>query len=125
MAFDVNMATGNLYSAIQAYDKFPVITDHYLSFIIPLTDSLRIAYLVVLPKNYDRHQRYPVLFFLQGAVTTIVGYPLHADNKVTGGWNRFYTKYAEENQVIMVYPIPNKEYNWMYPDKGFLWCHLF
>jgi hypothetical protein len=119
MVFDENMQTELLYRSIQAFDNFPAINDRFLSLTIPLTDSLSTAYLVALPKDYDSHRRYSVLFALHGAVTVIAGYPLHVDKKITGGWNRFYTKYADMNDVIMVYPNANREYNWMYPDKGF------
>ena len=34
-------------------------------------------------------------------------------------WNRYYTKYAELNDVILVFPQGSKEFNWMTSDKGF------
>lgn len=70
-----------------------------------------------MPRNYDPKRSYPVLFFLHGAVTINTGFPTYCDDRDTQGWNRYYTKYAAD--VIMVYPHANREYNWMYPDKGF------
>jgi predicted esterase len=119
MRFDTDLEATQLYNAIQKYDDFPRIQDSLLSLTIPLIDSQRIAYLLVVPKNYDPHRRYPLLFFLHGAVAMNTGYPLYANTSVIGGWNRFYTRYAGANDVVMVYPNANAEYNWMYPDKGF------
>ncbi|MEB0280863.1 hypothetical protein [Mucilaginibacter sp. 5C4] len=74
---------------------------------------------MVLPKDYDAHKNYPLLFFLHGAVSSNMGYPDYADARDTSGWNMYYTKYATVNKVIMVYPMGNRDYSWMYPDKGF------
>jgi hypothetical protein len=106
-----------IYNKIRNYDGFPDIHSHYLSLQFRITDSLKMAFLVVLPANYDPKKRYSVLFFLHGAIGMNSGYINYLNDWDTGGWNRFYTKYA--NDVIMVYPHGNKNYNWMYPDKGF------
>ena len=106
-----------LYKQIKNYNNFPVISAPYLSLQFRITDSLKMAFLVVLPKNYDAKRSYPVLFFLHGAVFYNTGYMEISDPRDTQGWNRYYTKYAGD--VIMIYPHANKDYNWMYPDKGF------
>jgi predicted esterase len=36
-----------------------------------------------------------------------------------GGWNRYYTKYADRDDVILVFPRASKQYNWMLSDDGF------
>lgn len=108
-----------VYRMIKTYDTYPKLTDQFISMTIPLTDSLHNAYLIVLPEHYDHIKKYPLMFSLHGAVSGNTGYMDYADSDDTGGWNRFYTKYAAINNVIMVYPRGNKDYNWMYPDKGF------
>ncbi|MDB5133115.1 MAG: hypothetical protein JWR02_2864 [Mucilaginibacter sp.] len=115
--FDKNDAR-TAYQKIKQYAGYPAIGERYLSMQFRLTDSLHTAFLVVMPPNYDPKRSYALLFFLHGAVSSNRGYLNRVELGLdTGGWNRYYTKYAGD--VIMVYPHSNKDYNWMYPDKGF------
>lgn len=107
------------YNRIKAYNKYPQLKHETISLQFKITDSLHTAFLIVLPKDYDAHKSYRLLFFLHGAVSSNTGYPDYADARDTSGWNRYYTKYATINKVIMVYPMGNRDYNWMYPDNGF------
>ena len=106
------------YQKIKHYNSFPAISERYLSLQFQITDSVHTAFLVVMPLNYNPKRSYAVLFFLHGAVSSNVSYPdMVEPGRYTGGWNRYYTKYAGD--VIMVYPNGNRDYNWMYPDAGF------
>lgn len=106
------------YQKIRRYTGYPAIHEKYISMQFRLTDSLHTAFLVAMPQNYDPKKAYPLMFFLHGAVNSNTGYLDRVETRLdTGGWNRYYTKYAGD--VIMVYPHGNKDYNWMYPDKGF------
>jgi len=116
MNFDRDDAI-SAYEKIKTYHQYPVIHDRYISMGFLINDSTRTTYLICLPPNYDSHRSYALMFSLHGAVSMNTGFPDYEDSTSTGGWNRFYTKYAGE--VIMVYPHGNKEYNWMYPDAGF------
>jgi predicted esterase len=108
-----------IFKNIKAYNNYPAIKHEIISLQFKITDSLHTAFLVVLPKDYDARKSYTLLFFLHGAVSSNTGYPDYADARDTSSWNRYYTKYAAINKVIMVYPMGNRDYNWMYPDKGF------
>ncbi len=105
------------YQKIKQYAGYPAIGDRYLSMQFRLTDSLHTAFLVAMPANYNPKKAYPLMFFLHGAVSGNTSYVDREEPQITGGWNRYYTKYAGD--VIMVYPAGNREYNWMSPDKGF------
>ncbi|RFZ92770.1 hypothetical protein D0C36_15340 [Mucilaginibacter conchicola] len=107
------------YQKIKHYNRYPAISAKYLSLQFQLTDSSHTAFLVVMPPNYNSKRSYPVMFFLHGAVNSNLGYSdmIEYPEWEMGGWNRFYTKYA--GNVIMVYPHGGRDYNWMYPDKGF------
>ncbi len=117
----LNFDKDNAYTAYQKikhYNSYPAIEGKYLSLQFQITDSANTAFLVVMPPNYNPKKSYAVLFFLHGAVNSNTGYlDMVEPGWDTGGWNRFYTKYAGE--VIMVYPHGGKDYNWMYPDDGF------
>lgn len=91
--------------------------DYSISF--KINDSTKTSYLVHLPKNYNPQKSYPVLVFLHGAVrhNALTEYQIAEAN--LGGWNRFYTKYAEKNNVILVFLKGSKKYNWMTSDDGF------
>lgn len=106
-----------IYKKIKSYNSYPTIQQKYISMQFRITDSIHNAFLIVMPLNYNPKKSYALLFFLHGAVSYNSGYLDIADGTETGGWNRFYTKYAGD--VIMVYPNGNKDYNWMYPDQGF------
>lgn len=91
--------------------------DYSISF--PINDSTKTSFFIHLPENYNPNKKYPLLFFLHGAVRSnaLVDYQLADWN--LGGWNRFYTKYADQNDVILVFPKGSKQYNWMLTDAGF------
>ena len=91
--------------------------DYSLTLVI--NDTARTAFLVHLPPNYNPAKRYPLLFFLHGAVRNNLLTDYLPASWVLYDWNRYYTKYAELNDVILVFPQGSKEFNWMTPDDGF------
>ncbi|MFI5163315.1 MAG: hypothetical protein ACHQHN_18695, partial [Sphingobacteriales bacterium] len=93
----------------------------YISMRFAINDSTKTTYLICLPRNYDPHRSYPLMFSLHGAVQMNTGFPDYMDSTATGGWNRFYTKYAAIHDVIMVYPNANNKFNWMYPRRWFFY----
>jgi dienelactone hydrolase len=107
------------YRMISTYNQFPPLTDNFLSLSFPINDTLRTPYLVCLPRQYDPHKSYALLISLHGGVLNTTGFPEYMDSTDTGGWNRFYTKYAQQHNVVMVYPNANRSFNWMSPDQGF------
>jgi pimeloyl-ACP methyl ester carboxylesterase len=109
----------DLYNQIKTYNSYPRISSQLISMQIKLNDTLHNSFLVVLPKNYHEKHRYPLLFFLHGAVQGNTRVWEYSDGEDTSGWNRYYTKFADRHNVIMVYPNGNRDYNWMSPDKGF------
>ncbi|WP_158960739.1 alpha/beta hydrolase-fold protein [Myroides fluvii] len=91
--------------------------DYSLSF--QLNDSTKTSYFIHLPKNYNPTKSYPLLFFLHGAVRYSSLLDFQTAELNLGGWNRYYTKYADQHDVILVFPRANKQYNWMTSDEGF------
>lgn len=89
------------------------------SLTLVINDTARTAFLVHLPPNYNPAKRYPLLFFLHGAVRNSLLIDYLPAAWVLYDWNRYYTKYAELNDVILVFPQGSKEFNWMTSDKGF------
>ncbi|MDR2235162.1 MAG: hypothetical protein LBE92_03480 [Chryseobacterium sp.] len=108
-----------LYTQIKNNQPFlpKAMRNYSVSFTI--NDSATTSYLVHLPKDYQPQKKYPLLFFLHGAVrySTLADYLIPQEN--LGTWNRFYTKYADLNEVILVFPRASKAYNWMTSDDGF------
>jgi len=106
------------YQLIKSYQGFQQKKARNYSIKFRVVDSTYTSYFVSLPINYDSNKSYPVLFFLHGAVqgNSLVEYQ---NETILGDWNRYYTKYAALNEVIMVYPKGSKKYNWMNPDDGF------
>lgn len=83
-----------------------------------VNDSTHSSYYVHLPADYNPNKRYPVLFFLHGAVR-YSKFTDYQSESILSGWNRFYTQYADNNEIILVFPQANKQYNWMLGDDGF------
>ncbi|MDT0294486.1 hypothetical protein ACFQ3R_11980 [Mesonia ostreae] len=107
----------DLYHAIRDFEDYPNLPSAVFGF-IQLNDTLDNNFFVRLPKSYNPKQPSKLLFFLNGAVRhqQIPAYP---NTSLEEGWQRFYKQYAEENNVIMVYPNSNKKFNWMLGDQGF------
>ena len=108
-----------LYDKIKSYNPYVLKGSRDYSISFQINDSTKTSFFIYLPKNYDPQKRYSLLFFLHGAVknNALVDYQIADWN--LGGWNRFYTKYAEYNDVILVFPKASRQYNWMSPDNGF------
>ncbi|PIF45185.1 putative esterase [Chryseobacterium sp. 52] len=118
-SFDGKENSNVLYSKIKKYAPYlPKERENY-SILFKVNDSTATSYLVHLPPNYRPENKYPLLFFLHGAVrnNTLSDYQMQKEN--LEGWNRFYTKYGNLNDVILVFPKGGKKYNWMTPDDGF------
>nr|WP_321353923.1 alpha/beta hydrolase-fold protein [uncultured Draconibacterium sp.] len=108
-----------LYEAIKNYNAYLKKQQQDYSISFEINDSVKTSYLVHLPGNYNPKKQYPVLIFLHGAVrfSSLAEYQII--NLELGGWNRYYTKYAALNDVILVFPSGDKKYNWLTPDDGF------
>ncbi|MHC5202749.1 alpha/beta hydrolase-fold protein [Myroides sp. LJL119] len=108
-----------LYFELKNHNPYIAKNHRDYSITFTINDSTKTSYFIHLPKNYNPRKKYPLLFFLHGAVksNSLTDYQLSEWN--LQHWNRFYTKYADLNQVILVFPRANKQYNWMSPDDGF------
>jgi len=84
-----------------------------------VNDTAKTSFYVHLPKNYAPDKRYPVLFFLHGAVRYSRFLDFQTAELNLGSWNRYYTQYADEQDVILVFPRGSKQFNWMTSDAGF------
>ncbi|WP_343532986.1 hypothetical protein [Pedobacter sp.] len=106
------------YQLIKSYQGFQQKKARNYSIKFRVVDSTYTSYFVSLPSSYNPKKSYPLLFFLHGAVqgNSLAEYQ---NETILGDWNRYYTKYAALNEVIMVYPKGSKKYNWMNPDEGF------
>lgn len=107
-----------LYVQLKQLNSFKRKQQRNYSIMFHINDSTRSSYYVHLPADYDPNKKYPVLFFLHGAVRNSELTDFQSEN-ILGGWNRFYTRYADRNNVILVFPQANKQYNWMLSDEGF------
>lgn len=109
----------SLYKELKNFNPYKSKKEQNYSISFSINDSTTTSFFIHLPKNYNPEKRYPLLFFLHGAVRNneLIDYQLADWN--LGGWNRYYTKYADQNEVILVFPKGSRQYNWMSPDNGF------
>lgn len=108
-----------LYEKIKNFNPYQQKNNQDYSISFKVNDSIKTSFFIHLPKNYNPEIKYSLLFFLHGAVrnSEFVNYQFADEN--LGDWNRFYTKYAEQNDVILVFPKGSRQYNWMTSDDGF------
>jgi predicted esterase len=109
----------NLYQEIKDYNLFLPKEKRNYSISLKINDSIQTSYLVHLPKKYNPQKKYPVLFFLHGVVHLSEFENYQIPEMKLNGWNRFYSKYSDLNDVILIFPSANKQYNWMTSDDGF------
>ena len=108
-----------LYQTLQKIQPYQPKHQRDYSISFEINDSTHTSYLVHLPENYDPNKQYASLIFLHGAVRYSSLEDYQVFQKVLGGWNRYYTKYAALHDVILVFPSANADYNWMTSDDGF------
>ncbi|MGM7551993.1 alpha/beta hydrolase-fold protein [Myroides odoratimimus] len=108
-----------LYEEIKAYNPYlpKAKQDYSISFAI--NDTVKTSFFIHLPKNYSPEKEYPVLFFLHGAVRYNNLQEFQTKELSLGGWNRYYTKYGDLDEVILIFPSGGKKYNWMTSNDGF------
>ncbi len=108
-----------LYEALKKYG--PYKEKHYQDYSISfqINDTTQTSFFVHLPKNYSPRKKYPLLFFLHGAVRYNQLADFQTAEANLGNWNRYYTQYADRDEVILVFPKGSKQYNWMTSDDGF------
>lgn len=109
----------SLYEAIKQRDGYLFKQERDYSISFAVNDSVKTSFFVHLPLNYDPRKSYPLLFFLHGAVRSNRLSEYQTASECLYDWNRFYTKYAALNNVILVFPKGSKQFNWMMPDDGF------
>ncbi|MBP2616289.1 alpha/beta hydrolase-fold protein [Chryseobacterium jejuense] len=108
-----------LYRAIRNFNPYQPKKDRDYSIAFKINDTVKTSFFIHFPAHYNPQKKYSLLFFLHGAVRNneLIDYQL-ADWNLSG-WNRYYKKYADWNDVIMVFPRASKQYNWMLSDTGF------
>ena len=112
------MKPEQLYESITNSNPYKIKKQNNYSISFFINDSAKTSYFVHLPPKYNPNKKYPMLIFLHGAVKNN-GLADFQTEAVLGGWNRFYTKYGDINEVILVFPQGSRQYNWMIPDEGF------
>lgn len=108
-----------LYEEIKKFNPYKPKKDRDYSISFKINDSTKTSFFIHLPNNYNPAKKYSLLFFLHGAVknNALIDYQIADWN--LGDWNRYYTKYADRDDVILVFPRGSRQYNWMSPDNGF------
>lgn len=109
----------SLYKEIKKRNGYLQKKSRNYSVSFAINDSIKTSFFVHLPKNYSPDKSYPLLLFLHGAIRYNKLSDYQLASWVLYDWNRYYTKYAEQNDVILVFPKGSGKFNWMIPDDGF------
>ena len=107
-----------LYNYIKNQNNFLPKKKQDYSITFQINDTSSTSYFVHLPKTYNPENRYPMLVYLHGAIryTTLSDYETKSNLKYA---NTKYTKRADANDVVLVFPKADKNFNWMIGDEGF------
>jgi len=108
-----------LYEKIKNFNPYKTKMNRDYSISFKVNDTTKTSFFIHFPKDYNPKKRYSLLFFLHGAVRSSELSDYQFADWNLGGWNRYYTKYADLNDVILVFPDGSRQYNWMGPDDGF------
>lgn len=108
-----------LYNEIKGFNPYIAKKNRDYSISLKVNDTAKTSFLIHLPKKYNPQKKYSVLFFLHGAVKNNALNDFQTAGANLGDWNRYYTKYADQDDVILVFPKGGREFNWMSPDDGF------
>ncbi|MCK9626148.1 MAG: alpha/beta hydrolase-fold protein [Bacteroidales bacterium] len=108
-----------LYKKIKNFNPYKTKKNRDYSISFKVNDTTKTSFFIHFPKDYNPKKRYSLLFFLHGAVRSSELSDYQFADWNLGGWNRYYTKYADLNDVILVFPDGSRQYNWMGPDDGF------
>lgn len=109
----------DLFKALKNYNPYKEKKERDYSIIFNVNDSARTSYFIHLPQNYNPKKKYSLMFFLHGAVRSSEFIDFQLPSWNLESWNRFYTQYADLNEVILVFPQASKLYNWLILDDGF------
>ena len=116
---DITVFEGDeLYQHLKTSNNYLSKKQQDYSIALKINDTASTSYFVHLPKSYTPSKKYAVLFYLHGAVR---GNELSAfETKLNLMYdNSRYTKRADANNVILVFPKGDKDFNWMLKDEGF------
>ncbi|MDO4790076.1 MAG: alpha/beta hydrolase-fold protein [Porphyromonas sp.] len=116
---NLSVSSQELYKYLQDGKGYLPKKERNYSIKFRINDSTLTSYYVHLPADYSPKQSYPLLVVLHGAVRNNSLLEFLTSEICLEGFNRFYTKYANQHGVILLIPQGSKEYNWMMPDKGF------
>jgi hypothetical protein len=108
-----------LYEKIKNFNPYKTKMNRDYSISFKVNDTTKTSFFIHFPKDYNPKKRYSLLFFLHGAVRSSELSDYQFADWNLGGWNRYYTKYADLNDVILAFPDGSRQYNWMGPDDGF------
>lgn len=109
----------DLYRLLRGDSEYVKKLEREYSLSFAVNDSTQTSFFVLLPQGYDPVKRYPLLFFLHGAVKHNSFSDFLTKEEVNLQCGRFIPDQAKQNDVILVFPKGNKQYNWMNPDDGF------
>ncbi|MEM5540852.1 alpha/beta hydrolase-fold protein [Olleya sp. AS48] len=113
-----SLSAERLYNYIKSQNNFLPKKKKDYSISFQINDTSSTSYFVHLPKTYNPNNQYPMLVFLHGAIryTTLSDYETKSNLKYA---NTKYTKRADANDVVLVFPKADKNFNWMIGDEGF------
>ena len=110
LASNQQISNDSLFTLLANWQNYsqPESTDVFLLEHNQVNDTLAAPYVVYIPKGYDCNKKTPLIFYLHGGVSTKVFH----DTPLEYAEQNYFTKYAKENNWIIVYPMGNNDTAW-------------
>lgn len=109
----------DLMTKIKAFNNFPIpgATGNWTLYQMKINDTLTVPYLLYIPIKYDIKQKAPLYVYLHGGVINRLKFanPAYIPN---GDEIKIMDK-AKEQQAFILYPLGNKNFNWLYHQAAF------
>lgn len=119
LTIDSSKDARELYEQLKNYGPYLDKEKSIYSLSFAVKDTLNGSFLVKLPPNYTSSKKYPVLIVLHGAVRFTTFSDFQVPSFVLGDHHRYYTQLSDVQDVILIFPSADKNYNWMTSQEGF------
>ena len=110
LASNQQISNDSLFTILSNWQNYsqPDSTNVFLLEHNQVNDTLAAPYVVYIPKGYDCKKKTPLIIYLHGGVSTKVFH----ETPVEYAKQNYFTKYAKENNWIVVYPMGNNYTAW-------------
>lgn len=113
-----NESAAQLKALITGFNSFPVppVKDHWTLYHITVRDTVKMPFLIYIPKNYQPSKKHFLYVYLHGAATGRKGFSV---NSQVPKWEKELLMKPMQEGAIILYPFARKDINWVNDQDAF------